>query len=61
LLPSNESWIETRSGLRVEEFDDGGNRLSRLLFHEPVAGIGDDNALDIGRDEAQVVGLFRAE
>jgi hypothetical protein len=45
----------------VNEVDDRGRRLLRLLFHDPMAGIRDDAGRYITGDEAHIVGHVRSE
>jgi hypothetical protein len=45
----------------IQQVADGFDRRHRLLFHHPVAGIGDDPAFDIAGDETHDFGLLHAE
>src|SRR5262249_4986169 len=42
--------IEPCSLLLLQESADRCDRLPRLLFHDPVPGVGDDRPLDVARD-----------
>src|SRR5438552_1126 len=44
-----------------EELSDDRDRGCRLLFHQPMTGIGNDRAGHVGCDEADVVGHGGAE
>jgi hypothetical protein len=62
-------WINQALGARgafaslllVEECADGRDCGGRLLFHQPVPGVGDDDGIHVGGDEAQVVRHSRSK